>query len=83
MSTVGMLAELEESYVRGYFQPKLFLLHPSSKPLVCYLSSLLSSSFSPFALERGFTDFHQIFPKKIFGISKSTFFLQAPHCPRD
>jgi hypothetical protein len=33
--TVGMLAYLEDSYFNGYFQPKLFLLHRSSKPLVC------------------------------------------------
>jgi hypothetical protein len=57
---------LSLSYFNGYFQPKLFLLHPSSKPLVCYLSCLLSCSFWPLCSRKRFYRLSPNLPKKFW-----------------
>jgi hypothetical protein len=73
-----MLALLEESYFKGYFTtkaiftPSLFKASTLLLILIYYLALL-----SPSALEKGFTDFLQIFPK-ILASPSLHFHLHAP-----
>jgi hypothetical protein len=47
VSIIGMLAKLEEPYFEGYFITKTSFTPSLFKPLVCYLSFLLSFSSQP------------------------------------